>query len=72
MKRSWLVRELRELVAALDRRVPQVQRAGEVAIAQDAASLRAQAMKRLAELEDEGRAEAVDTVPAAVGDDRSC
>jgi len=45
-------RELQELVAALDRRVPQIERSGEAAIARDAAALRSQAMKRLAELED--------------------
>ena len=46
------LRELQELIAALDRRVPQIERAGEAAIARDAAALRSQAMKRLAELED--------------------
>ena len=45
------LRELQELIAALDRRVPQIERAGEAAIARDAAALRSQAMKRLAELE---------------------
>ena len=46
-----VVRELLELVAALDRRVPQVQRAGEAAIARDAAALRARALQRIEELE---------------------
>ena len=46
-----LVRELRELIAALDRRVPHVERAGEISIAQDAAALKAKALQRLAELE---------------------
>ena len=45
-----LVRELEELIAALDRRVPQVERAGEAAIASDAARLRATAVRRLEEL----------------------
>lgn len=45
-----LVRELEELVAALDRRVPRVEQAGEAAIAREAASLRARAVARLAEL----------------------
>jgi len=45
------LRELQELIAALDRRVPQIERAGEAAIARDAAALRSQAIKRLAELE---------------------
>jgi hypothetical protein len=45
-----LVEELRELIAALDRRVPRVERAGESAIARDAAVLRATAVSRLHEL----------------------
>ena len=47
------VRELRELVEALDRRAPQVQRAGEAEIAHDAATLKARALKRIEELERE-------------------
>jgi hypothetical protein len=47
-----LARELEELIAALDRRVPRVEQAGEAAIAGDAAALRAKAAKRLAELAD--------------------
>ncbi len=50
-----LARELEELIAALDRRVPRVEEAGEAAIAQDAAALRAKAMDRLAELVNAGR-----------------
>lgn len=45
-----LARELEELIVALDRRVPRVERAGEAAIARDAAALRQKAVKRLAEL----------------------
>jgi hypothetical protein len=45
------VRELLELIAALDRRVPQVERAGEAAIAGDAAALKVRALKRIEELE---------------------
>jgi hypothetical protein len=45
-----LTRELEELIAALDRRVPRVERAGEAAIARDAAALRAKAFDRLTEL----------------------
>jgi hypothetical protein len=45
-----LTRELEELIAALDRRVPRVEQAGEAAIARDAAALRAKAFGRLAEL----------------------
>jgi hypothetical protein len=45
-----LTRELEELIAALDRRVPRVEEAGEALIARDAAALRAKAVDRLAEL----------------------
>ena len=45
-----VVRELEELIAALDRRVPRVERLGESAIADDAARLRERAISRLAEL----------------------
>jgi hypothetical protein len=48
--RTELARELRELIDALDRRVPHVEKAGEESIARDAAALREKAMKRLAEL----------------------
>ena len=41
---------LEELIAALDRRVPRVEQAGEVTIAREAAALRAKAVARLAEL----------------------
>jgi hypothetical protein len=47
---SELARELEELIAAIDRRVPRLDRAGEAAIARDAAALRAKAVERLAEL----------------------
>jgi hypothetical protein len=53
-----LARELRELIAALDRRLPHVERAGEEAIARDAAALRARAEKRLAEIVNERSANA--------------
>ena len=46
-----LVQDLRELVAALDRRVPRFERDGERAIVRDAAALKAEALKRIAELE---------------------
>lgn len=45
------IRELLELIAALDRRVPRVERAGEADIARDAAELRTRAMKRIEKLE---------------------
>jgi hypothetical protein len=45
-----LTRALRELIAALDRRVPRVASVGEAAIARDAQLLRERAVKRLAEI----------------------
>jgi hypothetical protein len=51
MRVPQIVRKLRELIAALDRRVPQVERAGEASIARDAAALRARAVTRIEELE---------------------
>jgi hypothetical protein len=45
-----LIRELEELITALDRRVPRVEQAGEASIAHDAAALRAKAVARLQEL----------------------
>jgi hypothetical protein len=49
--RTRTIRELRELVAALDRRVPQVHRLGEISIARAAAALKDAALKRIEELE---------------------
>lgn len=51
--RAELVQQLRELIDALDRRVPHVERAGELSIARDAAALKARALKRIDELERE-------------------
>jgi hypothetical protein len=51
VKRTRAVRELLELIAALDRRAPHMERAGEAAIANDAAALKARALKRIEELE---------------------
>jgi hypothetical protein len=48
---AQIIRELYELIAALDRRVPQVERAGEIAIARTAAALKSAALKRIAQLE---------------------
>ena len=47
---SELARELEELIAALDRRLPNLELARETPNAQDAARLRARAVERLAEL----------------------
>ena len=58
--------DLRELVAALDRRVPQLDRKGERDIARDAAALRAEAMNRIREIENEDCAVTVTTSILAV------
>lgn len=55
--RAGIVRKLHELIAALDRRVPQVERMGEVAIATAAAALRIEALKRIDALEREADAD---------------
>ena len=52
-----LVQRLRELIVALDERLPHVERIGEIAIARDAAALKAKALQRIAELEAESRAD---------------
>jgi hypothetical protein len=51
VKRQELVSELLEFIAALDRRVPRVERLGEATIAREAAALRARAVRRLRDLE---------------------
>jgi hypothetical protein len=45
-----MLSHLRELIAAIDRRVPDIERVGEIAIARDAAALREKALARIAEL----------------------
>jgi len=50
-----LLRALRELIAALDRRVPNADRAGESSIVRDSDALKARAMQRIGELEDSRR-----------------
>ena len=50
---STVIRELLELIDALDRRMPHMERAGEAAIARDAAALKARALRRIEELERE-------------------
>jgi len=46
-----LVHDLRELIAAVDRRMPRLEREGESAIARDAQRLRRVALNRIAEPE---------------------
>ena len=57
-----LVHDLRELIAALDRRVPRLERDGECDIARDAQALRRAALKRIAELDQSPAAPAMTTV----------
>ena len=59
-QRAGLVLALRELIEALDRRGPQIERAGETRIAQDALVLRREAVERLEELEREDDARSDD------------
>ena len=57
-----LLHDLRELVAALDRRVPRAERAGERDIARNAQRLRRAALKRIGELERSPGPQASDAV----------
>ena len=56
-----LVHDLRELIAALDRRVPGLEREGEHGIAQDAQALRRAALQRITELDPSPAAPALAT-----------
>ena len=49
--RQRMVDDLRELITALDRRVPRLAATGELDIALDAAKLRDKALERIAELQ---------------------
>jgi hypothetical protein len=49
--RTRKLRHLHELIAALDRRVPHVERMGEIEIAREGRALREKALRRIAELE---------------------
>ena len=48
--RNDLIARLRELIEALELRVPHLEREGEVRIARDAAALKQKALERIAEL----------------------
>jgi len=65
--RDSIVAALRELVEALDRRVPHVERLGEVRIAREAAALRREAAKRVNELTPAQESERSDPPPADDG-----
>ena len=56
IQRDGVMVALREIIDALDRRVPQIERAGEVGIARDALRLRQEAIGRLHELQHGGEA----------------
>ena len=49
--RQRMIDDLRELITALDRRVPRLAATGELDIALDAAKLRDKALERIAELQ---------------------
>lgn len=51
LQRAGLIFALREIIDALDRRGPQIERAGEMRIARDALLLRREAVERLEELQ---------------------
>jgi hypothetical protein len=55
-----IIATLRELIAALDERVPRVERAGEAQIAKDSAALREAAVTRIEELTRAGSNSRVD------------
>ena len=52
LDRKRAVRHLRQLIDALNDRVPHIERVGEAKIARDAADLMGKALKRLKELEE--------------------
>ena len=54
LERDGLIGNLRELIAALDARVPHFERTGETRIAGEAKALRTKAVQRIAEIERKG------------------
>lgn len=60
MTNPELTRALIELIEALDRRMPHVERVGEASIAQDAAALRDKARKRLSEIDQQNASATLD------------
>jgi len=63
--RAQLILRLRELIEALDSRVPHLEREGEVHIARDAAALKEKALARIARLELGRDAELAPRIPAS-------
>jgi len=66
VKPTDLERALHELIDALDRRVPHMERVGEASIASDAARLRAAAVKRLEELGERERPNTASDTPSDI------
>jgi hypothetical protein len=66
-----IIAALRELISALDRRTPRMERMGEIRIARDAAMLRGDAVARIEELKQAGtdRSYDRDLVEAIMTDD---
>jgi hypothetical protein len=54
-ERARTINDLREFIAAIDKRLPQVERSGEASIARAAMMLREQAVRRIADIEMEIR-----------------
>jgi len=63
--RTQLIVRLRELIEALDSRLPHLEREGEIHIAADAAALKAKALARIARLELGRDAEPAPWIPAS-------
>jgi hypothetical protein len=51
VKRNTLIRRLRELIEALERRVPHPEREGEIRIAHESAALKKKTLERIAQTE---------------------
>ena len=63
-----IVQDLAELIEAIDRRAPQLQRSGEAEIAEAATRLRIQAQARISELAAVSRGGSVDSSAPPVDD----
>ena len=63
-----IVQDLTELIEAIDRRSPQLQRSGEAAIVEAATRLRLQAQVRISELTVRNQDRLVDASPPLAGD----
>lgn len=64
-----VIAALDELIDALDRRVPHIERSGEIQIATDAARLRSEALARINELKKAGSNHDSNLVNAVMTDD---